>query len=127
MSAASTQADPAPPRSAWAGFRRSAIFTTALCTGIAVLLTVIDRSGFKVNLIYSFSIGLSCWLIIDAARYAVAHLLTQLQIAKGQAVSIYPGFPGWGWMVPVMLLGMISGRWAARRWPISSPATDHSA
>ena len=99
----------APARSAWAGFRRSAIFTTVLCTGIAVLLTVIDRSGFKVNLIYSFSIGLSCWLIIDAARYAAAHLLTQLQIAKGQAVSIYPGFPGWRWMVPVMLLGMIFG------------------
>ncbi len=97
------------PDSVWVGIRRSAIFMLLLCSGIAVLLSVMDRSSFSVNLIYSFAIGLCCWLIIDGGRHGTAHLLNRLRRARGQTASVHRGFPGWGWMVPVMLLGMTLG------------------
>jgi sensor histidine kinase YesM len=95
--------------SAWAGFRRSAIYMAALCTGIAVMLTVMDRGGFKGKLIYSFSIGICCWLIIDGGRHALAALMNGLQITKGQAAYRRTGFPGWGWLIALMLTGMVLG------------------
>ena len=101
---------PEPPRSAWVGFRRSAIYMVLLCTGIAVLLTAMARGvGMGVHLIYSFSIGLCCWLIIDGGRHGITHLLNRLKIAKGQPMLGRAGFPGWGWMIPLVLLGMTLG------------------
>ncbi len=99
----------APIQSPWARVRRSAVFTTLLSTGIAVMLTAMDRDGFAVNALYSFSIGICCWFIIDGGRHGVAHLLNRLRLAKGKAASVRTGFPGWGWMVPIMLLGMTLG------------------
>ena len=108
MSAATSESA-MPAVSAWAGFRRSAVYMLALCTGIAIMLTVMDRGGFKSKLIYSFSIGACCWLIIDGGRHAVASLMNRLQIAKGQAAYRRTGFPGWGWLIGIMLLGMSLG------------------
>lgn len=98
-----------PALGAWEGFRRSAIYMVALCTGIAVLLTVIDNGGFKGKLIYSFSIGACCWLIIDGGRHGIAALMNRLQIAKGQAAFKRTGFPGWAWLIGIMLTGMVVG------------------
>jgi signal transduction histidine kinase len=108
MSAAASDSA-APAGSAWAGFRRSAIYMTVLCIAIAVMLTVMDRGGFKSKLIYSFSIGICCWLIIDGGRHALAALMNRLQIAKGQAAYRRTGFPGWGGLIALMLTGMVLG------------------
>ncbi len=99
----------APAMSAWAGFRRSAIYMTILCFAIAIMLTVMDRGGFKGKLIYSFSIGIFCWLIIDGGRHVVAALLKRLQIARGEIAYQRTGFPGWGWLIGLVLLGMVMG------------------
>ena len=108
MSAAASESA-MPAVSGWAGFRRSAVCMLALCTGIAIMLTVMDDGGFKSKLIYSFSIGACCWLSIDGGRHAVAALMNRLQIAKGQAAYRRTGFPGWGWLIGIMLLGMSLG------------------
>jgi sensor histidine kinase YesM len=108
MNSTTSKAD-VPTLSAWAGFRRSAIYMTVLCLGIAVMLTVMDRGGFKSKLIYSFSIGIFCWLIIDGGRHAMAALMNRLQIAKGQSAFRRTGFPGWGWLIALMLAGMVLG------------------
>ncbi len=98
-----------PAISAWAGFRRSAIYMAALCIAIAIMLTVMDRGGFKGKLIYSFSIGIFCWRIIDGGRHAVAALLRRLQIARGETAYQRAGFPGWGWLIGLVILGMVLG------------------
>jgi hypothetical protein len=98
-----------PAISAWAGFRRSAIYMTGLCIAIAIMLTVMDRGGFKGKLIYSFSIGIFCWLIIDGGRHAVAALMKRLQIARGESAYQRTGFPGWGWLIGLVILGMVMG------------------
>ncbi len=108
MNSTTSQAN-VPTLSAWAGFRRSAIYMTCLCIAIAVMLTVMDRGGFKGKLIYSFCIGIFCWLIIDGGRHAVAALMNRLRIAKGKAADQRTGFPGWGWLIGLVVLGMALG------------------
>ena len=98
-----------PAISAWAGFRRSATYMAALCIAIAIMLTVMDRGGFKGKLIYSFSIGIFCWRIIDGGRHAVAALLRRLQIARGETAYQRAGFPGWSWLIGLVILGMVLG------------------
>ena len=98
-----------PRRSAWADFRRSALYMVALCCGIAVMLTVVDRGGFPYKLLYSFCIGFFCWLIINGGQYAVVAGLNRIRAAKGQWVDPNSRFPGWGWMTVLMILGMALG------------------
>ena len=93
-------------RSGWAEFRRSALYMLSLCAGIAVVLTVIDRGGFKYKLLYSFCIGFFCWLIINGGQFAVVSSLNRSRAAKGQRIDPNNRFPGWGWMTVLMLLGM---------------------
>ena len=96
-------------RSGWAGLRRSALYMVLMCSGIALLLTVMDRGGLAAKMVYSFSIGACCWLIIDGGRLGAAHLLARLRLARGQDATDRPGFPGWGLMIPLVLLGMTLG------------------
>ena len=92
-----------------ANLRRSALFMLVLCSGIALLLTTFSRSGFRSNLIYAFSIGLFCWLIIDGGRHAVAHVQERLRTERGLSAAAIHGFPGWPWMIAIVLLGMLLG------------------
>ena len=92
-----------------ANLRRGGLFMLVLCSGIALLLTTFSRSGFGSNLIYSFSIGLFCWLIIDGGRHAVAHAQERLRTERGLSAAAIHGFPGWPWMIAIVLLGMLLG------------------
>ncbi|MEO7152373.1 MAG: histidine kinase [Burkholderiaceae bacterium] len=96
-------------RTRWRRLGRSALYMTLLCTGIALLLTVMDRGGLGVKLVYSFSIGACCWLIIDGGRNAAAHLLARLRVARGLGAGDRPGFPGWPMLGLLVLLGMVLG------------------
>jgi Histidine kinase len=98
-----------PVRARLASLRRSALFVLLLCSGIALLLTAIDRGGFGTKLIYSFSIGICCWFIIDSGRYAAVHLLNRLDDMRGVAHGQHIEFPGWPWMILIMLVGMTLG------------------
>ncbi|MBT9488875.1 MAG: histidine kinase [Rubrivivax sp.] len=80
-----------------------------LCSAITGLLTVF-YGGFYYKLIYSFSIGLCCWLIIDSPRqifnWWAARRRARLNLAS-------PGLPGldFGWraMVPLLIVGTLAG------------------
>jgi hypothetical protein len=109
MQLTGTPTDAKRSAAAWLDLGRSAVFMTLLCTGIAVLLTVLGHSSFGVHLIYSFAIGICCWLVINGGRYGATHMLNRLRLAKGEATLVHAGFPGWGWMAPVTLLGMLLG------------------
>ena len=85
---------------------RGALLLTVLCTTIAGLLAVIRGGAFGTQLIYSFSIGVCCWFIIDVGRVLVAVLIDRRRAARGQALLPYTGFPGWPWMTFMAVLGM---------------------
>jgi len=88
---------------------RGAVFMVLLCVGIAALLAVMKGDGFGKNLAYSVCIGVCCWLIIDVGRVAAANGIDYLRASQGRAPLPHPGFPGWGWMVSLVLLGMAVG------------------
>jgi sensor histidine kinase YesM len=93
----------------WTHWVRSAVFVALVSVGIAALLAAIQGSGFGNKLIYSASIGGCCWLIIDGGRHAAAFIIDRFRSARGQALLPHPGFPGWPWMIAVVLLGMAVG------------------
>ena len=80
-----------------------------LCVGIAGLLSTISGREFGGNLVYSLSIGLCCWFFIDAGRRTLARLIDRLRATRGHAPLPHSGFPGWPWMVSLVLLGMLVG------------------
>ena len=88
---------------------RHALFMALLCIGIAVLLTVIDGGGLPKKLIYSFSIGLCCWIIIDGGRHAATALYSRWRQRRGLPPLPFTVFVGWRWIAPLMLVGMVAG------------------
>jgi sensor histidine kinase YesM len=93
----------------WRHLLRGALFLVVLCVGIAGLLATMKGSSFGSQLVYSFSIGVCCWLVIDVGRVALAAIIDKLRAARGQAPLPHPGFPGWPWMITMVLLGMAAG------------------
>ena len=121
-------------------FRRRAtrglLFMVAMCTGIAVFLTILD-GGWAGKFIYSFSIGLSCWLISDGVRVTVSWILDHRRVWRGMGPPDHPGFDvGWSGMVTLtvcaVLLGpslglaiadALTGNQSPRLWDLSARAT----
>jgi Histidine kinase len=88
---------------------RGAAFVLLLCLAIALLLTATDSGQFTDNLIHALGIGTVCWLIIDGGRHAVAHWRQRARAARGLGADLPVGFPGWPWMIALLLLGMTLG------------------
>jgi len=102
---AALQSALAPRAKLW----RHALFMALLCIGIAVLLAVIDGGGLPTKLIYSFSIGLCCWIIIDGGRHAATALYSRWRRRRGLPALPFTVFVGWRWIAPLMLVGMVAG------------------
>ena len=88
---------------------RHALFMFLLCLSIAVLLTAIGGGGFGIKLVYSFSIGLCCWLLIDGGRQTIAGFSARRRGAMGLPPLPYGHHAGWRWMVPLMGTGIVLG------------------
>ena len=93
----------------WTHLLRSAIFVVLMCVGIAGLLAAMKGGDFGSSLVYSLCIGLCCWFIIDAGRLTAALVIDRLRSARGRAMLPHPGFPGWPWMIALVVLGMAVG------------------
>jgi hypothetical protein len=88
---------------------RGAGFVALLCLAIALLLTATERGAFAGNLLHASTIGLLCWLIIDGGRHLVSLLRTRRRLRRGLPSDLPVGFPGWPWMVALLLAGMTLG------------------
>ena len=93
----------------WTHLVRSAIFVSLVCLGIAGLLSAMKGNRFGVNLVYSLCIGLSCWAIIDGGRVSLALGIDRFRSARGRPLLPHAGFPGWPWMISLVVLGMLAG------------------
>ncbi len=80
-----------------------------LCTAIGLFLGVLGgHPGTK--LVYSFAIGMSCWLLIDGTRLAIAYALDRARRRRGLPAPARPGFEiGWAGMIPLIVLGLLLG------------------
>ncbi len=102
-----------PTRLALARFferaRRGLLFMVAMCTAIALLLTAVKRGGFGTHLVYSFSIGLCCWLVTDGVRVAVMGVIEAARLRRGVSVEAAAPRIGWQGMLPMLILGALVG------------------
>jgi sensor histidine kinase YesM len=88
---------------AWRDLRVSLL----IGAGIAVFLTLLFRQHFGITLVYSCSIALGCSLSIDALRWLASAWVHRGERAHGQDAAAH--WPGWGWMVPCLVLGTLIG------------------
>jgi sensor histidine kinase YesM len=93
----------------WTHLVRSAVFVSVMCLGVAALLAAMRGGNFSGNLVYSICIGLCCWIIIDCGRISMAVGIDRFRSARGRPLLRHARFPGWPWMVSLVVLGMLVG------------------
>ncbi len=92
-----------------AQLRRSVVYMVVLCTAIALFLTILEGRGLWSNMVYSFAIGLCCWLLTNGLRLLGNELIHRWR-AKRHLPQIANGHPiGWKGTLPLLLLGMLLG------------------
>jgi signal transduction histidine kinase len=117
MTPASSAAPPALPATALAAtlarLRKSllshCLVVGGLCLGIALILTAVDGRGFGIKLVYSLCIGVSCTVIVDATRLAVAWFTDHAQRRRGLVPQLGAHASGWRGAIPGSLLAMLLG------------------
>lgn len=88
------------------GMARRALWTVGACALIAVFLHTLIGDPLGVSLVYSLAIGLSCWALIDVGRL----LAVRWRLARDPGdVPAAHGWPGWGWMSALILVGTALG------------------
>ncbi len=80
--------------------------TAAFALVMATLLWLVLPQSFVSSVVFSLSIALSCWLLIDGARIGAALWLHRGAPGGARAQSLWPG---WRWMVPIAICGGILG------------------
>ena len=101
---------PEAPGRRWTGvLRRGAIVVVACCL-LAVVLWLSDRRiNVSANFIYSLSIGISCWVMLDGGRSLAWAVLQRLRRGRGSAGNGSAGLRSLTWAVVVLLLPL--GTW----------------
>ncbi|WP_280154971.1 histidine kinase [Piscinibacter sp. XHJ-5] len=93
------------PRSRWRPLVRRGVGIGALGLFIALVLTIVYRHEFWPTLVYSLSITMSCWVLIDSGRVLAARWVHRHRRDCEQ----YGQWPGWPWMVGIVIAGTILG------------------
>ena len=96
---------PRTPAEALRNFAFRGLMTQAMCLVIALLLWYFGNRALLPNLLYSFTIGTCCWLLIDGGIHAVAYLGHGRAVGRGRG----PGWPGIVGMVIIVTIGSIAG------------------
>ena len=91
-----------PATSPWRGFATRGLATVLACTLIAATIAGIGGGDLMVSLVYSFSIGLQCWLAVDGGRVLAARAVRRWRPADAAALQ---GWPGWPLMTLVIATG----------------------
>ena len=90
-------------------FWRGMAFMVVLCSGITLLLVVLDGGPWWAKALYSFCIGYGCWACTDGLRLLTEWLLDRARERRGES----PGRPGgtlnWTRFAPLLVIGMAGG------------------
>lgn len=87
----------------WQHWGRRALSAASICLVLALLLAALSGwRNLSGKLVYSFAIGMQCWVYIDGGRSLVARLLHRRYPADAECTQ---GWPGWPWMLSCVLIG----------------------
>ncbi len=91
----------------WQYFLRHGAQSALWCAVIGLLLAAL--SGWNrpwIQVIYSFCIGMNCWLLIDGGRLLIA---ARLRRRYPGCEGFEHGWPGWPWMAVCVVGGALGG------------------
>lgn len=88
------------------GYARRGLQTLLICMVVAAVLTAMDHGRVLENVVYSGSIGMSCWLLIDVCRAVIAQLARK---RYPQTLLATYGWPGWVRMSLIIVVGVSLG------------------
>jgi Histidine kinase len=91
---------------AWLPNRSHWVVTQTVCLLVALVLALAG-TPFFVGWMYSVVIGTLCGLMIDVGRKAVSRW--KLQRPGPHHPELQAGWPGWGWMLPLIAVSCASG------------------
>jgi len=84
------------------GFLLRGAWSALACVMIAIPLWLAGGARFADTLLGTVCVGLLCWVFIDGGRMALARTLARLQPGN---VAACLGWPGWGPMTAVIVVG----------------------
>lgn len=84
-------------------FVKRGLVSLAICESVVLVLWIFFRHDLYRTSVYSLAITLGCWFFIDSGRLALAAVLHRLKRIE------HDEWPGWGWMLLVVLLGTAAG------------------
>jgi signal transduction histidine kinase len=85
---------------------RHGLINALVCGAIAAWLAVLQHGRFGVSLVYSLSIGMACWALIDGGRWLACRRKVRLAPDDPRAAM---GWPGSAAMVLILLIGVPLG------------------
>jgi signal transduction histidine kinase len=86
---------------------RHLLYALAIGSGIGVFLALLFRQHFGITLVYSWCISIGCSVSIDVLKHLAAAWVYRGRPREGEDAQA--GWPGWGWMVPCLVLGTFIG------------------
>lgn len=87
----------------WRSFVLRGLKVIGIGTGISLLFALFTPRHLGVSLAYAVPITFGCWFFIDGGRLLAARWVSRRRVAADAH------WPGWPWMVLVLLLGTVLG------------------
>lgn len=87
----------------WRSFVMRGLRVVVIGTSISLLFALFVPERLGISLAYAVPITFACWFFIDGGRLLAARWVQR----DGRAAV--PNWPGWGWMVPVLVIGTALG------------------
>jgi hypothetical protein len=88
---------------AWRRFALRGIKVVAIGSGLSLLFSLFMPRALGISLAYAVPITIGCWFFIDGGRLLAALWVNRHRRAPDAH------WPGWPWMVPVLLVGTVLG------------------
>ena len=101
---------PSMPTTTWGQLPRAVrrgLATLVLSTVIGLLVSAVLAEPVRESVVYAVCVSLAIWAFIDGGRLLAARWVHRHDAAPLQGPR--SGWPGWAWMVPILLLGTVAG------------------
>ena len=86
---------------------RRGLHTLVLSTVIGLVVGLVLAQPMVESVVYAVCVSLAIWAFIDGGRLLAARWVQRHDAQAAQGPR--SGWPGWAWMVPILLLGTLAG------------------
>lgn len=101
---------PSAPTALWQRLPRAArrgLQTLLFSAAIGGVVSVLLSQPLSESVVYAVCVSLAIWAFVDGGRLLAARWVRRHEGDAAQGP--HSGWPGWGWMVPILLLGTVGG------------------